>query len=156
MIDAQVRERVLAEVDALADDLVQMTIDTVRIPSVNPTYPGIDQEAASGGETRVNEFCKPLMEGVGLETDLWEAEAGRANLAGTLRGAGGGRSLLFNGHVDVVPPGPDGSRCSPAPAGSPHCSPTARQWSCCGWAGRTSPSRRHGRSETNATRRGPS
>ncbi|MCY3784461.1 MAG: ArgE/DapE family deacylase [Chloroflexi bacterium] len=107
MTESQIRERVLAEVDALADDLVQMTIDTVRIPSVNPTYPGIDQEAARGGETRVNEFCQPLMEAAGLETDLWEAEEGRANLAGTLRGAGGGRSLLFNGHVDVVPPGPD-------------------------------------------------
>ena len=107
MIDTQTRDRVLAEVDALADDLVQMTIDTVRIPSVNPTYPGIDQEAARGGETRVNEFCKPLMEDVGLQTDMWEAEEGRANLVGKLSGAGGGRSLLFNGHVDVVPPGPD-------------------------------------------------
>ena len=107
MTETQTRERVLAEVDALADDLVQMTIDTVRIPSVNPTYPGIDQEAARGGETRVNEFCKPRMEAVGLRTDMWEAEAGRANLVGKLSGAGGGRSLLFNGHVDVVPPGPD-------------------------------------------------
>ena len=107
MTETQTRERVLAEVDALADDLVQMTIDTVRIPSVNPTYPGIDVEAARGGETRVNEFCKPLMEDVGLQTDMWEAEEGRANLVGKLSGAGGGRSLLFNGHVDVVPPGPD-------------------------------------------------
>jgi len=107
MTEPQIRERVLAEVDALADDLVQMTIDTVRIPSVNPTYPGIDQEAARGGETRVNEFCQPLMQAVGLETDLWESEEGRANLAGTLRGVGGGRSLLVNGRVDVGPPGPD-------------------------------------------------
>ena len=75
MTETQIRERVLAEVDALADELVQMTIDTVRIPSVNPTYPGIDREAALGGESRVNEFCQPLMEAVGLETDLWEAEA---------------------------------------------------------------------------------
>ena len=107
MTEPQIRERVLAEIDALADDLVQMTIDTVRIPSVNPTYPGIDVEAARGGETRVNEFCKPRMEAVGLQTDMWEAEEGRANLVGKLSGAGGGRSLLFNGHVDVVPPGPD-------------------------------------------------
>jgi acetylornithine deacetylase len=101
------RERVLAEVDALADELVQLTIDTVQIPSVNPTYPGIDAEAARGGETRVNEFCKPRMDAVGLQTDLWEAEEGRANLVGTLVGTGDGRSLIFNGHVDVVPPGPD-------------------------------------------------
>ncbi len=107
MIDTATRERVLAEVDGLADELVQMTIDTVQIPSVNPTYPGIDRDAALGGETRVNEFCQPRMEAVGLKTDLWEAEEGRANLVGRLSGTGGGRSLIFNGHVDVVPPGPD-------------------------------------------------
>src|SRR5206468_91213 len=38
-----------------------------------------------------------------------EAEALRANLVGVLEGthASGGKSLIFNGHVDVVPPGDD-------------------------------------------------
>jgi len=30
----------------------------------------------------------------------------RPNVVGVLKGSGGGRSLLLNGHVDVVPPGP--------------------------------------------------
>jgi acetylornithine deacetylase len=32
--------------------------------------------------------------------------AGRPNVAGVLRGAGGGRSLVLNGHIDVVSPEP--------------------------------------------------
>ena len=88
MTETQTRERVLAEVDALSDDLIQMTIDTVRIPSVNPTYPGIDQ-GRRGRRDRVNEFCKPLMEDVGLTTDLWEAEEGRAAGKLAARAAGG-------------------------------------------------------------------
>ena len=30
----------------------------------------------------------------------------RPNVVGIYKGAGGGRSLLFNGHVDVIPAGP--------------------------------------------------
>ena len=107
MIDPEIRERVLTAVENLRDELVQMTVDAVKIPSVNPTYPGVDRDAVLGGESRVNEFCQPLMAAVGLETDMWEAEADRANLVGTFNGTGGGKSLIFNGHVDVVPPGPD-------------------------------------------------
>src|SRR4029077_12194023 len=32
-------------------------------------------------------------------------EPGRENAVGVVRGSGGGRSLIYNGHVDVVPPG---------------------------------------------------
>jgi acetylornithine deacetylase len=39
--------------------------------------------------------------------DVFGAVEGRDNAVGRLRGAGGGRSLIFNGHVDVVPPGPE-------------------------------------------------
>jgi acetylornithine deacetylase len=62
-----------------------------------------------------------LMSGAGLEVDLWEIDLetlaahphwsaeierdGPLGLVGTLPGTGGGRSLILNGHVDVVPPG---------------------------------------------------
>lgn len=36
----------------------------------------------------------------------YEDHPERPNVRARLRGSGGGRSLLFNGHVDVVPPGP--------------------------------------------------
>jgi len=109
VIDEQVRANVLRAVDSLKDELVQLLCDIVRIPSVpaTPVDSG-SSDIAEGvsGETQVNHFLKPVMESFGLETDLWEVEKGRANLVGIWRGQGGGRSLILNGHVDVVPPGP--------------------------------------------------
>lgn len=37
---------------------------------------------------------------------MWEVEKERPNLVGTIKGTGNGKSLIFNGHIDVVPPGP--------------------------------------------------
>jgi formylaminopyrimidine deformylase len=107
MIPDDIKDALVREVDALRDDLVQLTVDTVRIPSVNPTYPGEVYADTLGGETRVNEYLRPVLAELGMETDLWAAEEGRHNLVGVYKGTGGGRSLIFNGHVDVVPPGPE-------------------------------------------------
>ena len=109
VIDDQVRTNVLRAVDSLKDELVQLVCDIVRIPSVPPVAPApgsTDTVVEISGETLVNHALKPVMESCGLETDLWEVEKGRANLVGIWRGKGRGRSLLLNGHVDVVPPGP--------------------------------------------------
>lgn len=109
MIDNQVRTKVLRTVDILKNELVQLVCDIVRIPSVTAT-PAVsgsnDAEVGISGESQVNYVLKPVMESCGLDTDLWEVEKGRANLVGVWHGNGGGHSLLFNGHVDVVPPGP--------------------------------------------------
>src|SRR5437899_3402503 len=43
------------------------------------------------------------MLGLDLETELTPVPGGRVNAVGRLRGAGGGKSLLFNGHVDTNP-----------------------------------------------------
>lgn len=106
MIDKRVIDDVSAAVESLQDELVRLTVDMVKIPSINPTYPGIVLEDVLGGESNVNKFLKPVMENIGLEADLWEEEKGRANLVGIYKGTGGGKSLIFNGHIDVVPPGP--------------------------------------------------
>jgi len=103
-MDRKVKEDILASVESLRGDLVQLVADSVQIPSVNPTFGNVPAEQL--GESRVNEFLQPVMASLGLKTDLWEQEKGRANLVGVWRGTGGGRSLIFNGHVDVVPPGP--------------------------------------------------
>jgi acetylornithine deacetylase len=43
--------------------------------------------------------------GAGAEVDLFALEPGRENAVGLIRGTDGGRSLIYNGHVDVVPAG---------------------------------------------------
>jgi acetylornithine deacetylase len=104
-VDVEVKTRVLAEVDRLSDDLVQAVSDAVRIPSVNPKYPGQVYEDVVGGEGKVSQFFAALYEVLGCEVDLFAVEPGRENAVGTWKGTGGGRSLIFNGHVDTVPGG---------------------------------------------------
>lgn len=100
-----VTAQVLARVDSMEKELVDAISQAVRIHSVNPKYPGQDYDEVVGGEGEVSKFMARIYEGLGAEVDLFAIEPGRENAVGTLRGAGGGRSLIYNGHVDVVPPG---------------------------------------------------
>lgn len=69
----------------------------VRIESVNPTLvPG------GGGEAEIAAFVARLLDDVGIEARLQEAAPGRPNVIGRLRGGGGGRTLIFNAHLDTV------------------------------------------------------
>ncbi len=99
------RQAALAQIDAMRDDVVATLATLVRIPSVTPKYPGLVYDEVVGGETRCNKALRPTYEAAAAEVDLWEEEPGRANLVGVVKGAGGGRSLIFNGHIDTVPPG---------------------------------------------------
>ena len=55
------------------------------------------------GETELARFMVEHMQSVGLEAVLQPVEAERFNAIGTLKGRGGGKSLLFNGHMDTNP-----------------------------------------------------
>lgn len=55
------------------------------------------------GERELAGFMADSMRALGLEAELTPVEGGRVNAIGRLRGAGGGASLLFNGHVDTNP-----------------------------------------------------
>lgn len=77
--------------------LKELLKDLVKIDSVNPTLvPG------AAGETEIASYIKDWMESIGLETELVEVEPGRPNVIGILRGSGGGKSLMLNGHTDTV------------------------------------------------------
>jgi acetylornithine deacetylase len=96
---------VLLRIDALRDELVDRIAKAVQIPSVNPKYPGQTYDEVVGGEGEVSKLVAEVYAEIGADVDLWAVEPGRENAVGTLAGTGGGRSLIFNGHVDVVPPG---------------------------------------------------
>ena len=55
------------------------------------------------GERTLAEFMATQMRVLGLEAELTPVEGERVNAVGRLRGAGGGASLLFNGHIDTNP-----------------------------------------------------
>jgi acetylornithine deacetylase/succinyl-diaminopimelate desuccinylase family protein len=79
------------------DALIQFAQELVRIPSENPP----------GDERRVAERIQDRLEAAGLKTQVYEAETGRPNIVASLEGDDDGPTLLFNGHTDVVPAGPD-------------------------------------------------
>src|SRR5437667_11219798 len=59
--------------------------------------------SGSPGESALAHFMVDAMKGLGLDAFLQEVEPGRFNAIGRWRGAGGGSSLLFNGHLDTNP-----------------------------------------------------
>jgi len=75
-----------------ATDLLRSMI---RAASVNPP----------GGERECAEVIYNKLAGLGLEVDYVEKESGRTNVVARLRGTRGKPVLLYNGHMDVVPPG---------------------------------------------------
>ena len=99
------RDRVLAAVDARRDELVSTVSRMIQIESVNPKYPGQVYDEVVGREGEASKAFAEIYRSVGAEVDLFAIEPGRENAVGVLRGKGGGRSLIYNGHVDVVPPG---------------------------------------------------
>lgn len=55
------------------------------------------------GERKLVEFMAESMRAIGLEAELGPVEGERVNAIGRWRGTGGGKSLMFNGHVDTNP-----------------------------------------------------
>jgi acetylornithine deacetylase len=55
------------------------------------------------GEGELARFVVDAMRRIGLEAFVQEVEPGRTNAIGRWRGTGGGKSLLFNGHLDTNP-----------------------------------------------------
>lgn len=104
------KSAVLASIDR--DFLVGLVADLVRIPTVNPKF---EANEALNREPDLQAHLAGVMQSVGLETELFDALPGRPNLIGHSRGTDA-RSLVLNGHVDVVPTG-DLSRWTVDPFG---------------------------------------
>jgi len=112
----EVKKMVLRNIDESRSQVVRFAQDLIRIPSiVGSIYEGKAQDI----------LARELMEIDGLKIDIWEPDLkelekyplhpdrvdpwsyeGRPNVVGVLNGAGGGRSLILNGHIDVVSPEP--------------------------------------------------
>jgi succinyl-diaminopimelate desuccinylase len=98
-----VTERVVAEVDRAADEIVDYTAALVRIPTVNP--PGAEYEACArfiGRDLERRGFSVEYIAAEGLPEHT--ARFPRVNVVGSRRG-GPGPVVHLNGHFDVVPPG---------------------------------------------------
>jgi acetylornithine deacetylase/succinyl-diaminopimelate desuccinylase-like protein len=79
-----------------AADVVELCRDLIRIDTTNfGDQPG-------PGERKAAELVATLLDEVGIESELWEAEPGRTNVVARW-GGDEGDPLLLHGHLDVVP-----------------------------------------------------
>jgi acetylornithine deacetylase len=107
VIGERAEARVLQSLDT--DACIRLAQDLVRVPSI------------TGNERAVQDLVALVLEEAGLEVDRFDADVDRlkahprfpgmeverteATLVAGILGQKGERSLIFNGHVDVVPPG---------------------------------------------------
>ncbi|KZZ84262.1 MULTISPECIES: peptidase [Bacillaceae] len=82
----------------------------------------VEQPSTQGNEASAQAIVLEKCRQIGLEIDIWEPGGKKLkshrhfystrsnfkespNIAAVLKGSGGGKSLIFNGHIDVVPEG---------------------------------------------------
>lgn len=93
-------------IDSMRHELIDLTREFIQVPTVNPPGERYEEMAEvmakrlseAGFSTRLVRVPDERLRELGLEPP-------RVNVIGVLKGSGGGRSLCYNGHYDVVPPG---------------------------------------------------
>jgi len=108
----------------------------------------IKAASTAGLEREAQGLMAAKLAALGMDVDVWEQGgkellnhpyfcsprtdfAGSPNVVGRLKGTGGGRSLIINGHIDVVPPG------------------DPEQWSRSPWSGHIEDGKIYGRGATD-------
>jgi len=86
-LEPKLAEKIVAEVRE--DEIVAMACDVINIPS--PT----------GEELSMAQYMQNALRQLGLNVTWQEIEEGRANVVARWVGCGGGKNLMFNGHMDT-------------------------------------------------------
>src|SRR6478735_561575 len=110
-------QRVTEAIEAGRDRLVELTSTLITFDTT-----AREGDGSAHDEAALQEHLGRLLAAAGAEVEIWEPRPnevsgtrqipgplsfeGRPQMAARFAGAGGGRSLLFNGHIDVVPSDP--------------------------------------------------
>lgn len=78
-------------------DAVALTSALVRVDSRNPSL-----VQGAPGESAVSHLLADVLHAWGFRVELHDAAPGRPNVVARIGHSGNGRSLMFNGHLDVV------------------------------------------------------
>lgn len=97
-------EAVDRAINGLWPSAFELLSEMVATPSINPLFPGIVRGDVIGGETIASGLLGDFLSRSGFTIHAVAPDPERVNRVGVLKGAGGGRSLLVNGHVDTVAP----------------------------------------------------
>jgi acetylornithine deacetylase/succinyl-diaminopimelate desuccinylase-like protein len=81
------QDAILSSIDR--EEVVKLTLDLVHIPSPR------------GQEKQIAEFIYDWMIRNGIPATMQEVSTERYNVIGRIAGSGGGRSLIFNAHMDT-------------------------------------------------------
>jgi len=104
------QQKIESYIDQHADEAISFLQKLIQQPSVQ------------GNEKGVQELVIQKIKELGLEVDVWDpvyqelskseyfvpsrdSYEGSPNVVGVLKGTGGGKSIILNGHIDVVPEG---------------------------------------------------
>ena len=86
---SDIQQKVLDRIDD--EEIVRLASDLIRVPSFTTE------------ETPCAEWIANYLGDQGLSPELQEIEPGRKQTVARLRGTGGGRSIMLNGHIDIDP-----------------------------------------------------
>src|SRR5215218_8407946 len=109
-------QRLVDSIAARSDEIVALLCDLIAFDTTSRAAP----DSPARDEAALQAFLAERLRGAGAEVDVWEPApeevaghplcpaggigfAGRPQMAARFKGSGGGISLLFNGHIDVVP-----------------------------------------------------
>lgn len=107
-------DRLETALDRLSSELVGFLQQLVACRSDSQSEDNAEFQSEA---TRCLDLIAAKLEGLGLDVERWTEPPRYPALAARLPGTGGGKSLAFNGHIDVVPVGDDSAWTHPAWAG---------------------------------------
>lgn len=115
MIDKELQTKVEAQIDKMQPEIIDFLLKMLSFRSINFQQDGKEQEA--------QQWFSGQLKSLGFSTEMFDVDPefladydyfvkpqgrnykNRPNVAGRLKGAGNGKSLVLNGHMDVVPLG---------------------------------------------------
>ncbi|MHA1671035.1 MAG: M20 family metallopeptidase [Promethearchaeota archaeon] len=90
-----IEEQIINDIDVNREQYIEFFRKIIQANSYNPP----------GNELNVGILIEEYLKSVDIESQLFPFGDNRANLIATLNRENKGKILLFNGHMDVVPPG---------------------------------------------------
>ena len=88
-------ELIINKIEQEQEQYVEFLRKLVQSDSINPP----------GNEKNVALIIEEYLKGLGIKTEIFPFGNNRANLVAYLNDTFDRRNLLFNGHMDTVPPG---------------------------------------------------